>query len=70
MRDFNHTVNVLVKAYLNDTLRHNNCYACAVGNMIASANGFKYSMLKEALSDNKEHWLLKWRTCLLSMTQR
>jgi hypothetical protein len=60
MRDFNHTVNVLVKAYLNDTLRHNNCYACAVGNMIASANGFKYSMLKEALSDNKEHWLLKW----------
>jgi hypothetical protein len=40
---FNQTVNVLVQAYLNDTLEHSNCYACAVGNIIAAANGFKYT---------------------------
>lgn len=40
MRDFNHTVNVLVKAYINDTLQHGSCSACAVGNII-SANGYE-----------------------------
>lgn len=35
MRDFNHTVNVLVKAYLNDTLTHGDDCGCAVGNLIA-----------------------------------
>ncbi len=39
MRDFNHTVNVLVKAYLNDTLSHGVCDRCAVGNIVnASCN--------------------------------
>lgn len=42
MRDFNHTVNVLVKAYLNDTLVHGNCYACAVGNIVAESKGYNY----------------------------
>lgn len=37
MRDFEHTVNVLVKAYMNDTLEHENCAACAVGNIICAA---------------------------------
>jgi hypothetical protein len=37
MRDFNHTVNVLVQAYLNDTLKHMDCAACAVGNIVADA---------------------------------
>jgi len=37
MRDFNHTLNVLVKAYLNDTLQHGRCTACAVGNMICDS---------------------------------
>lgn len=46
MRDFNHTVNVLVKAYLNDTLQRGNCYACAVGNMVAEACGYKLSKLE------------------------
>lgn len=41
MRDFNHTVNVLVQAFLNDTLEQCNCYACAVGNLVAAANGYK-----------------------------
>lgn len=34
-KKFEHTVNVLLKAYLNDTLQHADCYACAVGNIIA-----------------------------------
>lgn len=41
MRDFNHTVNVLVQAFLSDTLEQCNCYACAVGNLVAAANGYK-----------------------------
>jgi hypothetical protein len=40
---FENSVSVLVKAYLNETLQHSNCYACAVGNMIAEACGIQYS---------------------------
>lgn len=36
---FHHSVNVLVKAYLNNTLEHSNCRACAVGNLI-TGNGY------------------------------
>lgn len=42
MRNFNHTVGVLVNAYINGTLQHTNCYACAVGNMIAASRGYKF----------------------------
>lgn len=45
MRDFNHSVNVLVKAYLNDTLEHDNCSACAVGNLVAAEMGITYFKL-------------------------
>jgi hypothetical protein len=34
MRDFNHTVNVLVKAFFEGKLEHGNCHACAVGNIV------------------------------------
>jgi hypothetical protein len=37
MRDFNHTVNVLVQAYMNNTLIHKDCSACAVGNIIQAS---------------------------------
>lgn len=43
MRDFNHSVNVLVRAFMNNTLEHTNCYACAVGNLVADANKLDYS---------------------------
>jgi len=43
---FHHTVNVLVKAYINNTLEHQNCYACAVGNIIADACGYSYKPAK------------------------
>jgi hypothetical protein len=41
MRDFHYTVNVLVKAYLNDTLIHGHPCGCAVGNLIAQDLGLK-----------------------------
>jgi hypothetical protein len=41
MRDFNHTVNVLVQAYLKNELEHSKCSACAVGNIVAEAIGTK-----------------------------
>jgi hypothetical protein len=36
------TLDILVQAYFNDTLEHANCYACAVGNMIAANCGLKF----------------------------
>lgn len=38
---FDRTVGILVQAYLNDTLEHVNCHACAVGNIIAHEMGIK-----------------------------
>jgi len=39
---FENTVDILVKAYINDTLEHNNCYACAVGNIVAHNMGERF----------------------------
>src|SRR5690606_29396059 len=36
MRDFNHTINILARAYLNNTLRRGDCRACAVGNILGT----------------------------------
>lgn len=38
---FDHTVSILVQAYLNDELAHKTCSACAVGNIVAAAIGTK-----------------------------
>lgn len=38
---YNKTVDILYQAYFNDTLEHSNCYACAVGNLIAANLGRK-----------------------------
>jgi hypothetical protein len=39
---FDQTVKILVNAYLNNSLAHRNCHACAVGNMIAANLNIKY----------------------------
>lgn len=39
---FYHSVNVLQKAYFNGTLEHQNCYACAVGNLVAAGMGIGF----------------------------
>ena len=38
---YDNAVNVLLDAYNNETLEHENCYACAVGNLVADANNYK-----------------------------
>lgn len=38
MRNFQHTLDGLVKAYLNNTLSHGNCEACAVGNIVGGGD--------------------------------
>lgn len=53
MRDFNHSVSVLVQAYLNDTLEHGDCTACVVGNLI-KASGYK---LEKDYRDTETYWL-------------
>lgn len=41
---FENSVNVLVKAYFDNTLAHSYCCACAVGNLVANAIDDKPSM--------------------------
>lgn len=36
---FENSVDVLIKAYMNDTLDHGTCGACAVGNLVFEATG-------------------------------
>lgn len=58
MRDFNHSVNVLVKAYLDNTLVKALCSKCAVGNLIAEGDP-NYNFYK-----HYESW---YRACGLSV---
>jgi hypothetical protein len=37
---FDRTIGILVNAYLKGTLEHYNCYACAVGNIVAANCGY------------------------------
>lgn len=39
---YDNAVNVLLDAYNNGTLEHGNCWACAVGNLVASASGYTF----------------------------
>lgn len=56
MRNFNHTMDVLVKAYLNNTLMHMECHACAVGNIINDALPFSDLERKE-LKYHDDGWV-------------
>ncbi len=47
---YNKTVDILVQAYLNDTLEHNNCYACAVGNLVTANCGYTYDKNNRSMS--------------------
>lgn len=42
---FENSVSVLVKAYFNDTLVMGTCHACAVGNLVQDACGFKFKYI-------------------------
>ncbi len=52
---YNKTVDILVQAYFNDTLEHGNCYACAVGNMIAANCGYEFVDFKRPLTGGNIH---------------
>lgn len=41
---FNETVGILVKAYMQGTLIHGNCQACAVGNLVAAKMDYKMNL--------------------------
>lgn len=56
LEKFNHSVNVLLKAYLNDTLVHENCYACAVGNLVADGMGTEVIVSKGCGSRRNLVW--------------
>lgn len=38
---YQRSVDILAKAYMDNTLEHNNCAACAVGNLVAANNGYE-----------------------------
>lgn len=40
---YQRSIDVLSRAYLNGTLRHSNCHACAVGNLVAAAKGLSFT---------------------------
>ena len=40
------TVDILVQAYMNDTLQHSNCHACAVGNLVSANIGIEKFITK------------------------
>ena len=66
---YNKTVDILVQAYFNDTLISGVCEACAVGNLIASNNGYKIEILNgEAQWFNKGNYPLEptWKSVFVS----
>lgn len=48
---YQRTVDILVKAYFEDTLEHTNCRACAVGNIVAANMGIELGRTGNYLSD-------------------
>lgn len=77
---FDETVDILVKAYLNDTLQHGHCAACAVGNIIAKKNDYKIQvkvgsfsndfMWQSRAGDNKGHHVSpEWNQVFVTLTQ-
>jgi len=64
---FHKTVAILVKAYLNNTLEHGNCCACAVGNIIAanlriSINPVSDRMIKNGWERSQPLWQSVFQT--------
>jgi hypothetical protein len=64
MRSFSHSTSVLIKAYLNDTLIHSKCSACAVGNLVAEAMGKTNKRKSHMCFDDGSEvaWLLVFMT--------
>lgn len=67
---FENTVDILVKAYLNDTLIRGNCCACAVGNLVAHGLGLTYILEDDLYGDENLGWkekpIVSWRNVFMS----
>jgi hypothetical protein len=50
------TVDILYQAYFNDTLQHGNCYACAVGNIVAANCGDSFKTSLNAMQFQNLYW--------------
>jgi hypothetical protein len=50
------TVDILVDAYFNDTLQNQNCYACAVGNIVAANIGMEFEKIPDPYFVEKVVW--------------
>lgn len=53
---FDKTVGILVKAYQEGTLKHNEPCGCAIGNLIAGNNGIKVIDNGEDWSSQEPYW--------------
>lgn len=65
---FKNTVDILVKAYFNDELRHGDCEACAVGNIVYAAGFKRYNGPKMHI-DSCGMWKNVFCTDMLSKRQ-
>ena len=57
---FDRTIRILVNAYLNGTLLHTNCHACAVGNLVAANCGYKYKPNESREDKDDDDFKLIW----------
>jgi len=54
---FHKSIGILVNAFINETLTHKKCCACAIGNLIAGNNG--YNPKDSATIGSRESWLIQ-----------
>lgn len=65
---FKRTLDILVKAYQNDTLEHGSCTACAVGNIVAANMEIKISTLGHTLM--WDNWMPYWQKLLSTVRKQ
>lgn len=53
---FYETIDILVKAYLNGTLKNGDCMACAVGNIVAKKHYGHYGKIERKDHPNAGEW--------------
>lgn len=67
---FDKTVDILVKAYLNDTLKHGDCYACAVGNLVAHSCGYRVTPRLEWFDQDGKSKFAEWKFVFMTVRRR
>lgn len=52
---FHETVAILVKAYLNDELKHDECRKCVIGNLCGGKDGWQYLFMTDPRDGIQSH---------------